>query len=253
MEGAGIDHDRDIGPAPAHRRRHLRAPAGRRPVVAGANEHEQGPHGELADQRRTAAGIEADGRAIPGLRHQDPTLACPLMARAIDERHGEGASVGPADDADVIPIDVTARLEVAQRAHAIVEALGIHDLGRGRRAVFRDPSRGPAVHDEREVAALLEPATPLPRRRQHTLTAVEQYHGGKRPGPFRPVDLPRHLSRHGGRRVGKADGGRGAASEDQPDNREPDHARHGFQHTSVTGTIRSMKSPVRAIVYSDYL
>src|SRR5262249_26564604 len=214
---------------------------------------ERGPHGEVADQRRTAAGIEANGRAIPWLRHQDPTLARPLMAWAIDERHGEGASVGPADDADVIPIDVSARLEVAQRAHAIVEALGIHDLGRGRRAIFRDPSRGPTVHDERDVAALLEPAPPLPRRRQHTLTAREQCSRGKGPGRFRAVDLPRHLSRRGGRRVGKADGGRGAAGEDQPDNREPDHARHGFQHTSATGTIRSMKSPVRAIVYSDYL
>src|SRR2546425_8953130 len=94
----------------------------------------------------------------------------------------------------------TCALPISQRAHAIVEALGIHDLGRSRRAVFRDPSRGPAVHDERDVAALLEPATPLPRRRQHTLTAVEQYHGGKPPRSFPPVDLPRHLSRPGGPR-----------------------------------------------------
>src|SRR5262249_58234898 len=118
---------------------------------------ERGPHGEVADQRRTAAGIEANGRAIPWLRHQDPTLARPLMAWAIDERHGEGASVGPADDADVIPIDVSARLEVAQRAHAIVEALGIHDLGPGRREILPDPSRRPAVHTKRGVASHRQP------------------------------------------------------------------------------------------------
>src|SRR5262249_58322080 len=84
------------------------------------------------------------------------------------------------------------------------------------------------------------------------MTAVEQHHAGKPPGPRRGVQLGRHLFRRGGRCVGKAYGGRGATGGDEADNREPEHTRHGFEHTSVAGTNSPMKSPGRTVGFSPH-
>src|SRR2546425_1734664 len=129
VEGSGIEHDGDVSAAAAHRLGHPHARRRRGPIVGSADQHQQGPNGELRDQRFTAAGIHAHGGAITRLGHHDTALARPFVAGAIDESRGEHAAVGPADDADVFAVDVTACLQESQCAHAVVEAFGVRNVG----------------------------------------------------------------------------------------------------------------------------
>src|SRR5712691_2947695 len=104
----GIEHDRGVGAAPAHRLDHLHAGPGFRPVVGVADEHQQWPLDELVDERVAAAGVHAHRGPIAGLGQDDAAPPRPLAAGTIDEGHRVDAAVGPADDADAIAIDVAA-------------------------------------------------------------------------------------------------------------------------------------------------
>src|SRR2546430_13560086 len=55
----------------------------------------------------------------------------------------------PIYDADAVRIDEPLRVEEAQRAGSVVEALGGGYVGRLLVAFVADPASGPAVHDQR--------------------------------------------------------------------------------------------------------
>src|SRR5438552_2117350 len=248
VDGARIENDRGVGPTAAHIGDHLDAGVGKGPVVGVAHQDQQRPRHELVHQRVAPARIDGDRRREAGRLQRDAPSPRTLEARAVHNGDREHAAVRPADDADAVRIDEPLRVEEAQRAGSVVEALGGGYVGRLLVAFVADPASGPAVNDQRNVAAIAEPARPGVGGFGDPVAGVQQHDRAERAVALRAQLPARHPERRARRGVREHDARGGAAGQgDQGEQHHARSARHGVEDTPSAGYADSVDRSVRII------